>query len=100
MKSIYILVLLVFLSISCTKITDDHRPAYLSGKGVFVLNEGNFTWGNGSLSLYSYDSTKIYNNLFQDINGRPLGDVPNAIIPGRLKLLTIAPSSHWLQSMD
>jgi YVTN family beta-propeller protein len=35
--------------------------------------------GNGSLSYYSYDSSKIYNDLFSDVNGRPLGDVPNSI---------------------
>lgn len=49
---------------------------YLAGEGVFILNEGNFRSGNGSLSFYSYDSLKMFDNVFQDKNNRPLGDVP------------------------
>jgi len=52
----------------------------MTGSGVYILNEGNFMGGNGSLSFYSYDSAKIYNDLFYNVNGRPLGDVPNSIV--------------------
>lgn len=73
------LVAVLSLLMSCTKITDKQNDTYLSGSGVFILNEGNFRWGNGSLSFYSYDSAKIYNDLFLNINERPLGDVPNSM---------------------
>jgi len=70
---------LILLS-SCIKETDPvitglERP-WLSGNGVFIMNEGNFRSGNGSISFYSYDSLKIYNNIFRETNERPLGDVP------------------------
>jgi YVTN family beta-propeller protein len=45
-------------------------------KGIYVVNEGNFNAGNGSLSFFSFDSLKINNDLFSSINSRPLGDVP------------------------
>lgn len=71
---------LIIISGSCIKETDpviiDLNDSYLSGKGVFVVNEGNFRSGNGSLSFFSYDSLKIYNHVFLDINKRPLGDIP------------------------
>jgi YVTN family beta-propeller protein len=54
----------------------DLNESYLSGKGAFILNEGNFRSGNGSLSFFSYDSLKIFNHVFLDINKRPLGDIP------------------------
>lgn len=73
------LVSVLSLILSCTKINDKQTDTYLSGSGVFILNEGNFRWGNGSLSFYSYDSAKIYNDLFLNINERPLGDVPNSM---------------------
>lgn len=79
MKRYFILVFALSLAFSCTKITDKQIDTYLSGSGVFILNEGNFRWGNGSLSFYSYDSAKIYNDLFSNINERPLGDVPNSM---------------------
>jgi YVTN family beta-propeller protein len=48
----------------------------LTGEGVFIINEGNYLSGNGSLSFYSYGSGEIYNNIFSKANGRPLGDIP------------------------
>jgi hypothetical protein len=80
MRNFIIIIILSVVSCSCTKNPPDENDSFLSGSGVFILNEGNFNWGNGSLSFYSYDSAKIYNELFLDINGRPLGDVPNSMI--------------------
>jgi YVTN family beta-propeller protein len=69
-----------FIALSCLKQTDpviiDIKDSYLYGPGVFVVNEGNFKSGNGSLSFFSYDSAKLYNNTFTSVNSRPLGDVP------------------------
>lgn len=80
MKKNLILFTVLAMLLSCTKINDKLNDTYLSGSGVFILNEGNFRWGNGSLSFYSYDSAKIYNDVFNSINERPLGDVPNSIV--------------------
>jgi hypothetical protein len=80
---ILILILSVFLISSCKKsgseIDPDSIEAGLKGDGVFIINEGNFMTGNGSLSFYSYSSGKIFNNIFSLANGRPLGDVPNSM---------------------
>ncbi len=68
---------------SCTRPDDreliDSVESIVSGNGVFIINEGNFRMGNGSLSYYSYDSSKIHNDIFRKISGRPLGDVPNSM---------------------
>lgn len=79
MKTITILILSLTLIASCKKNEEKPKGTFLTGDGVFIINEGNFMGGNGSLSYYSYDSAKIYNDLFLDVNGRPLGDVPNSI---------------------
>jgi hypothetical protein len=80
---ILILILSVVLISSCKKsgseIDPDSIEASLKGDGVFIINEGNFLAGNGSLSFYSYSSRKIFNNIFSLVNGRPLGDVPNSM---------------------
>lgn len=44
-------------------------------KGVFIINEGTFTFGNASLSFYDPDSQKVENDIFNRINNRPVGDV-------------------------
>jgi len=79
MRKIFILIILS-LSCSCEKeinpVIIDSGKTYLTGDGVFILNEGNFRSGNGSLSFFSYDSLKVYNHVFLNINQRPLGDIP------------------------
>ena len=82
MNKYFIFFALALLS-SCIKESDPVvtglERAYLKGNGVFIMNEGNFRSGNGSISFFSYDSMKIYNNIFREANDRPLGDVPYSI---------------------
>lgn len=80
-KSLLALILTIVLS-SCLKITSpviDFPETIFSGSGVFIVNEGNFKSGNGSLSFFSYDSLKLYNNTFTSVNNRILGDVPYSV---------------------
>jgi DNA-binding beta-propeller fold protein YncE len=79
MKKLAFLILFLPFLLSCKKNSDATSGSFLTGDGVFIINEGNFTGGNGSLSFYSFDSLKIYNDLFEKVNGRPLGDVPNSM---------------------
>lgn len=78
-KKLSVIVLAVMMSY-CSKepnpVVEGVGNSYLSGKGVFILNEGNFRAGNGSLSFFSYDSLKVFNHVFTDVNKRPLGDIP------------------------
>lgn len=79
MKNLLIFCLCLFF-VSCDPFADQPPVDYELGGGAFIVNEGQFLGGNGSLSFFSYDSMKIYNDLFRANNGRPLGDVPNYMI--------------------
>ncbi|TXC75594.1 YncE family protein [Luteibaculum oceani] len=46
--------------------------------GLWVANEGNFTFGNASLSHVKLDSNVI-NDAFQKVNGLPVGDVLQSV---------------------
>lgn len=82
LQKIILLALLAFQIVlnSCSKDPDTvitgKNGSFLSGSGAFILNEGNFRSGNGSLSFFSYDSARVYNNIFSDLNQKSLGDVP------------------------
>ena len=47
--------------------------------GVFIACEGNFMYGNGSLSFYDTQSRKITNQVFYARNNAPLGDVVQSL---------------------
>lgn len=68
--------------------------------GVFVVNEGNFTWGNGSLSFYNPDEKTIHNRLFDAVNGYPLGDVPQSIRKGVQDYCITVNNSHTVYFCD
>ncbi len=68
-------VLAVFAAVSCEP--EEKIAAYPQGEGFFILNEGNYLAGNGTLSFYSTETGEIYNDLFGKVNGRALGDIPS-----------------------
>lgn len=51
-----------------------------SGRGVFIVNEGNFTYGNSTLSFYDPDAKKVENEVFIRSNGIRLGDVAQSMV--------------------
>ncbi len=48
-------------------------------KGVFIACEGNFMYGNSSLSFYNTESQKVNNQIFYARNNAPLGDVAQSL---------------------
>ena len=50
------------------------------GEGLFVCNEGNFQYGNATLSYYNPKTKKVENEIFYRANAMKLGDVCQSMI--------------------
>ncbi|NNJ55952.1 MAG: hypothetical protein HKP14_07460 [Bacteroidia bacterium] len=51
----------------------------LEGNDVLISNEGNFGWGEGSLSLYNPTTKSVQNDVFRTKNGQGIGNVFQSI---------------------
>lgn len=57
---------------------DSPPPSGDYANGIFVLNEGGYTYSNASVSFID-NSGQVYNNIFYAVNGRLLGDVAQSM---------------------
>ena len=51
-----------------------------SGEGLFICNEGNFQYGNATLSYYDPATKTVQNEVFYRANAMKLGDVAQSMI--------------------
>ena len=83
-RNLILFLLLIFLS-SCMKDDQwvkDHLQqgnTTLADGGLFVVNEGNFMYGNATLTYYDTLKREVQNDLFYKVNGLPLGDVAESM---------------------
>ena len=47
--------------------------------GIFIINEGNFNWGNASVSFIDKTDYTVEQDIFQQANDRTLGDVAQSM---------------------
>lgn len=52
----------------------------VTGEGLFICNEGNFQYGNATLSYYNPETKEIQNEVFSRANAMKLGDVAQSMI--------------------
>ena len=72
---------LMFLAGSCKKETppDNNNIDITTNHGVFIVNEGNFQWSNASVTFNDFTNGNCIENIFEEVNNRPLGDVAQSI---------------------
>lgn len=85
-KIILLLICIVCIS-SCHK---DKTPDLPKSKGVYIINEGNFGFGNADVSFYNPETKTVTNDLFKTVNGYSLGDIAQSMyIKDSLALIVV-----------
>lgn len=68
--------------------------------GLFITNEGNFQYGNATLSFYNPDSKTVENEVFSRVNGMKLGDVAQSMVIRDSIGWIIVNNSHVVFAVD
>ena len=96
-----LIVAFVVIFTSCDKDEQqDDFPEISTGNGFFVINEGNYGWGNASLGYVSLLNDKSYQKLFESANNKPLGDVFQSISLINDKLFLVVNNSGKIEVTD
>jgi len=63
---------------SCTK-DDNNQETGAFSNGIFIVNEGPFQTGSGTITFFNPDSNLVKQDIFEKINGRPLGNIAQSM---------------------
>ncbi len=83
LRTLAVLFILLTAFSSCKKDDDEdigeviiENPEYMPGNGIFIINEGTFLSGNGSIDFMNTDKGIMYKNIYYTVNKVALGDIP------------------------
>ena len=69
-------------------------------KGVFIINEGAFNFGNASVSYYDFKNKSIRNKIFQTANNHSLGDVLQSMTIWKNQAYLVLNNSNKIELVD
>lgn len=72
----------------------------LPGNGLFIINEGNFQYGNATLSYYNHADNSVENEVFQRANAMKLGDVAQSMTVYNGLGWIVVNNSHAIFAVD
>jgi len=92
----YSLFAYIALMASCIKDNPDENTTdkvVTSDNGVYILNEGNYLFGNASVSYYDADKSTLQEDIFNGANKRALGDVAQSMTIANNKAYVVVNNS-------
>ena len=96
-----VILLVSLLYTSCMKweygLTEDFN---IHSGGLFITNEGNFQYGNATLSFYNPETKQIENEIFYRANAMKLGDVAQSMIIRNGIGWVVVNNSHVIFAID
>lgn len=97
----YIIVAFALVLSSCMRWEYGEQEQFnFLGEGVFITNEGNFTYGGASLSYYQPQTNHLENEVFYRANAMKLGDVAQSMVVRNGVGWVVVNNSHVVFAID
>lgn len=97
---LFCMIAISIVFVGCKKEKDAGPEIFRVGKGVFILNEGTFTYANASLSFYDLDRNEVENDIFFRVNDIPIGDVGQSLTKIGDDLYIVVNNSNYIYKVD
>jgi hypothetical protein len=98
MKKLFFLFLALVLIWGCKK--TKNQDLFSLGSGILILNQGNFTYGNASVSYLRLQDQTVFQDLFFSVNNFRLGDVAQSAIAHANKIFIVVNNSGKILVVD
>lgn len=86
---------------SCKKEKNNDGPVSADySHGVLISNEGSFSSGSGTVTHFNRDSKKTLQNIFQDVNGFPLGNLVQSLAVSGDQLYIVVNNSQKVEVVN
>ena len=99
----WLILILSLLAVGCMEwdyALDEEFSIDSSGRGLFICNEGNFQYGNATLSYYNPETCEVENEVFFRANAMKLGDVAQSMTMYNNRGWVVVNNSHVIFSID
>lgn len=78
MRTIIAFIIGIVLFGACSEHSEKPKIT-IQNTDILIANQGNFGWGEGTLSLYNPSTKSVQNEVFKAVNGKSLGNVFQSI---------------------
>jgi DNA-binding beta-propeller fold protein YncE len=99
-RYLFLSLISIALLASCKKDDPPPDPPPVLDGGVYILNEGNFQWGNASIDYLRFADGVYSEDIFSSANGRPLGDVVQSMCIDGTKAYIVVNNSGKVEVVD
>lgn len=101
MKKMMILagLILMILHSGCKKENNEPKETGWAGH-ILVVNEGPYQTGSGSITAYHRESGEVTGDLFQMVNGRPLGNIVQSISAHNGRYYIVVNNANRVEVVD
>jgi hypothetical protein len=79
---------------------EDATPAGKYENGVLIVHEGPFNDGTGTVSYFNRTTQSVENDIFQAVNGRPLGNIVQSVSVHNGKAYVVVNNANKIEIAD